>query len=202
MQVDVRVDARQALARLEALGPRVYGPSVARALNRTAGTVRKVAGKEIKDGLGGVLKSRYVKALMAIRPRATRSSLIAGVRALGRKYIPVGTFDPVQTYGGTYVKIGKRRVFINHAWVAHPKGWARPAVRVRSADWKGQLVDHVVVRRKRIARGGPDNPIAEILVPGVPALFVEKRLQNVMTITARKRFPEVLAQELRYQLSK
>jgi len=202
LKIDVRMDNRLALVKLRVLGDRVYGQGVARALNRAAGTVRAVAAREISKDMKGYLKTNEIRKAIVIKPRATRVKLEAVVRAGGRTNVPIAVFKPRPNKRGVSVRIGGKAVQLDGAWVSQPRGWNRDAVRVRAPSWKVQRFDALERRTKRARRGGPDYPLAEIVAPGVPALFIEDRVRRLMSTEARRRFQEVLAQELRYAMSR
>jgi len=202
MKLDVRLDNRLALVKLRLLGDRVFGQGVARALNRAAGTVRAVAAREIAKDLKGYLKTNEVRKAMVIRPRATRVRLEAVVRAGGRRNIPITAFKVRANGKGVSAKIAGKSVQIDGAWISSPRGWNREAVRVRSSSWQVQRFDSVSRRTRRTAKKGADYPLAEIVAPGVPALFIEERVQKLMRTEAQRRFQTVLAQELRYAMSR
>jgi len=202
VKLDVRVDNRVGLLKLQLLGERVYGQGVARALNRAAGRVRAVAAREIAKDLKGYLKTNEIRKAMVIKPRATRAKLEAIVRAGGRRNVPITAFKVRGNGRGVSARIAGKAVQIDGAWIASPKGWNRDAVRVRAQSWRVQRFDQVDRRTRRARRGGPDYPLAEIVAPGVPELFIERRVQQLMRTEAQRRFQEVIAQEFRYAMSR
>lgn len=198
--LDVRFDAKQALAELSAIGEDVRDRATVRALNRTASTVRAVAAREIGKQLRGAIKIGAIKKAIWI-DRAKRGNLVAVVTAKGRKRIPIGEFAFTRTPRGLRTRAPGVGGEILHAFT-RPRG-GREAVMVRAPTPKGQTWPIVQLRRGRGSRlvpfPRPDLPISELFVPGVPARFVEASVLSAMTRAARARFAQVLDQELRFR---
>jgi hypothetical protein len=194
--IDVRYDNRRLLARLESLRTGVKERATSRALNRTITTVRAEAAREISRELGPPFRVGTVRGSLRVK-RATRASLTAILTAGGRRNLPLGFFRARQTRTGVSARVGGRAVTIPGAFINDKYG--RDVVRVRAASFKGQQFDAVSRRNKRVQRRGPDFPVAEVLVPGIPARFIEQRVQQKMTATARTRFSTVLAQEIAFE---
>lgn len=198
IEIDFRHDA--AVQRLRALQRDVYEKVMVRALNRTATTVRSEAARLMKKEIGAGVKVGEIRKSIRII-RANPVTLVAIVRPSGRKRIPLTAFGARQTRAGVTVRIGGRTVRIPGAWIRQPRGWNREAVRVRAPSFKAQLYTAIDTRRKRVPeyRGRPDFPIAEVMAPGLPTIFVQTNVMDALKRTARERFARVIAQEIKFR---
>jgi len=197
LTVSVNDNLTLAASRLAGIQAQIKDVAIARALNRTAVTVRASAAREISRELGGAIKVGQVRK--AIRQRnASRDQLAAVLTATGRRIIPLSAFRPRQTAAGVTVRIGSRSVSVLGAFITRSG-----AVRMRTPDWKAALYDQVQRRRRRIARGDvPDFPIAQLFAPGVPAVFVQPAILNAQEQLARERFGVEFERQLRFALTK
>lgn len=198
--IEISFDKDAAVQRLKRLERDIYEKAMARALNRTAASVRAEAARRIKREIGSKYKIGELKKSIAVI-RANTTTLVAIVRPSGRKRIPLAAFNPRQTASGVTVRLGNRTVSIPHAFIRRPRGWDREAVRIRAPAWKAQLVQDVQFRPRRSGeyRGKPDYPIAEVMAPGVPILFVQANVMAALKAHARERFATIIAQELRFR---
>jgi hypothetical protein len=195
MNIDVRFDAKRAIATLEGYRRGIGERAIARALNRTGTTVRAEAARLIAPQVRPI-KINEIRRAITIR-RATPANLVTVVRAGGRRRIPITALGATQNRRGVRVRIGGRSVLIPHAFIQPVRG-GRDAARIRAPDFKGQLFDQVRFRGKRVQRSGPDFPVAEIFAPGIPAAFVDREVLVALGRVARARFVVALAQELRF----
>jgi hypothetical protein len=195
MRIDVHFDAKRAIAALEGYREGVGARAVSRALNRTATTVRAEAARVIAPQVRP-LRIGEIRRAIAVR-RSTPDTLVAVVRAGGRRRIPITALGARQTRAGVRVRVGGRSFLIQHAFIGPVRG-GRDGARIRAPDFKGQLVDAVRYRQKRVNRSGMDVPIAEIFAPGIPAVFVERQVLEVLGRVARERFAVAIAQEVRF----
>jgi len=214
MRIDVRFDAAKATASLSAYQAKVRDKALVKALNRTATTVRAVGARLITDELKP-LKVGEIKKAISIK-FANRNTLVAVVRANGRKRIPLTALGALQTKTGVKVRIGGKAVTIEHAFINKVRK-GRLGVRLRAFDFKAQLFEAVKFRGRRDRaldyrnkrgaapsgrRGDPDFPIAEIMAPGVPLVFVQQKVMQGMRRVALERFATVVAQEVKFLSSK
>jgi hypothetical protein len=198
MRLDVDLNKGAIEAQLRAISFELQDKIVPRALNRTATTVRASVAREIASDLSGALKVGEVKKAIRLI-RATRATMVAILRASGRKRIPLTAFRSFRQSkkGGVTVRVGETRYAIPQAFV-RPRG-GRSAALVRAASFGAQLVDALQLRRKRVRKRGPDYPIAEIFAPGVPFLFVQGKIESLVRREAPARFAQVIAQELKFR---
>lgn len=199
MKLDVRFGAARAVASLSAYHSKIRDRALVRALNRTATTVRAVAARLIAPEVKP-LPIAEIKKAIAIE-RATRSKLVAVVRAGGRKRIPLTMLGARQTKTGVTVRVGGKVYTIAHAFINEVRG-SRLGARVRAPDFKAQLLNAVKFRAKRLRRSGIDYPIAEVMAPGVPTVFVQAKIMQGMRRAAIERFNTVIAQEVKFLQSK
>jgi hypothetical protein len=213
MRLDVRFDAQRALASLSAYQAKVRDKALVKALNRTATTVRAVGARAIAAEMKPA-KVTEVKKAISIN-FASRAKLVAVVRANGRKRIPLTAMGARPTNKGVTVRVGGKVYTIAHAFINKVRK-GRRGVRIRAPDFRAQLVDAVKFRAgkgyrqqaglvsarsgRRLAAG--DYPIAEIMAPGVPLVFVQRGVMRAMRAAALDRFRTVLEQEVKYLANK
>ncbi len=199
MRLDVRFDAAKAVASLTAYQNNLRDKVIVKALNRAATTIRAVGARLIAAEMKPITVSE-VKKSMQIIP-AIKFKLVAIVRANGRKRIPLTALGAKQTKTGVTVRIGGKVYTIAHAFINKVRK-GRPGVRIRADDFKAQLVNAVKFRGKRAAHGGLDYPIAEVMAPGIPTVFVQDKIMRGMTKVAIERFSVVVEQEVKFLQSK
>jgi hypothetical protein len=171
--------------------------AAARSLNRVGVTARQVVAPVIAKELNDALPEPVIRRAIQFR-NARGERLYIDLRALGGRRIAAKLFRPRQTRAGVTIRIGRRTVRIEKAFIT-PSG----AVRVRGPSWKPQFFDQVQLRNKRTGykakrdqKGRPDYPIPQIYVPGVPRVFLETTVVDTVQRTARERFPVLFAREL------
>lgn len=200
MQIDVQFNARNATVALSSLRRGIQEGAVSRALNKTAVTVRAEAARAIVRRLGRIKVGDVRKSIQLMR--STKATLVAKVVARGLRRIPLTSFGAVQTRTGVRVRVLGKVYTIPHAYIRARSG-GRDAVRIRAQSFRAQLVNlGVTFRGHRVVSTGPDYPIAEIMVPGLPLIFVENEIQRALATVARTRFATVIAQEVRFELAK
>lgn len=175
LKIDVRSDIKQAVARLEANVDRVLPQATARALNRTATTVRAQASRRIRERYN--LKAGAIRAQMRIS-RANRGRLTAEVIASGRP-IPLIEFSARQTRKGVSVQVirGRRKVRL-HAFVAKMR------------------TGHVGVFERTSSKR---LPIRELFSVSLPSAFTQKEILTSIEQVAVERFRIELERELRFR---
>jgi hypothetical protein len=171
--------------------------AAARSLNRVGVTARQVVAPVIAKELNDALPEPVIRRSIQFR-NARGDRLYIDLRAVGGRRIAAKLFRPRQTRAGVTIRIGRRTVRIDKAFIT-PSG----AVRVRGPSWRPQFFDQVELRNKRTGYRGkrdqgakPDYPIPQIFVPGVPRVFLETTVVNSVQRTARERFPVLFAREL------
>jgi len=171
--------------------------AAARSLNRVGVTARQVVAPVIAKQLNDALPEPVIRRAIKFR-NARGDRLYVDLRAVGGRRIAAKLFKPRQTRAGVQIRIGRRTVRIDKAFIT-PSG----AVRVRGPSWKPQFFDQVELRNKRTGYRGkkkkdarPDYPIPQIYVPGVPRVFLETTVVDTVQRTARDRFPVLFAREL------
>lgn len=179
---------RQQFADLEA---KQIGQAAARALNRVGVSARQAAAPVIARELDGALPEPVIRRAIKFR-NARGDRLYIDLRAVGGRNLAARLFRPRQTKTGVTIRVGSRSVRIDGAFLTQ-KG----AVRVRGPDWKAQRFDQMRLRTKRLRRGNvPDLPIPQIVLPGVPRVFLEGTVVEAVRRVARERFPVEFAREL------
>lgn len=181
IHIDVRADIRKAQIFLQALGENGTKRATARALNRTATTVRAEAARLIRKKRA--LRIGEIKKALSIK-RATTGSLAATVTAKGRsisirhfaKYGPRGVTVRIAEGGKrTLLTRYGNKAFVNPVW--------RPGVFVRTT-------------KKRL-------PIeAWTRVPGIPTVFVQQAIVDAIKRVVAHVFPARIKHELEYEIAK
>lgn len=226
--IEIRVDQDSAVLQLRAMQRDIAEKAIVRALNKTAVTVRAEAAstiaKELRAGREFSVNNIRNK-MMAIR-RADVIRLTALVIAKKPYTLPAALFvtrapkrkqrrgqTSYRTFSARYaqrtdgVQIGYRgkKIMLPGAWIAAAPG-GREVVRVRSYSFKAQIMTDL---QRRFGKGSrmmpasePDYPIAEVRVPGVPRIFMERVLVEKWKRIAQERFAVVIAQEINYLKSK
>lgn len=177
LQIDVRSDFKQAVARLQASFDRTVLPqATASALNRTATTGRVQASRRIRERYN--LKAGAIRAQMRI-VRANRGRLTAEVIASGRP-IPLIEFAARQVGTGVSVSVirGSRKVRL-HAFIAKMK--------------TGHVGVYERTSRRRL-------PIKELFSVSLPRAFTRAEILTSIERVAIERFRIELARELRFRM--
>jgi hypothetical protein len=197
IEVDVRHDLRQVAARFSGQVRAQMRPAIARALNRTATSVRAGTGREIRKVYN--IKQGSVRAQIKIT-RATRNELEARVTASGRP-IPLIEFGARQTKRGVTVKVKRRggRKLIPGAFVA-TVGAGHRGVFIRAQS--GTRTKRDQAERKRVAPKYSDLPIAELLTLSIPKAFTNREVLAALERVARVRFPVEFERELNFLRSR
>jgi hypothetical protein len=200
MRIDVAFDPEALQLQLRTLRTDIRSGVIVRALNRTLTTVGAEAAREISKDLSPVLKVAQAKKALTFR-KATRTTLTARLIAAQKKRIPAGLWRSSQVARGVRSTAPGIRGLILHAFLR--KRYGRTAIMIRSVTPKAQtwpIVKPRVGRGSRINPGdGPDYPISEIYVPGVPQSFVRRVLSAKMRSIATRRFAQIVDQELKFR---
>jgi hypothetical protein len=178
-KIDIRTNAREVVLELQRLGEEFTEKACARALNRTATTVRAEAARRIGQVYN--IKSSAAKDHMVIF-RAHRKRLVAAIVARGRP-IPILQFDARQTRAGVTVRIkrgARKRI---------PEGF----IATMRSGHRG-----VFIRQRAGGERAGRLPIEEIFSLSLPRAFTARAVMDTIARIAVTRSAEVLAQELRY----
>lgn len=175
LRIDVRSDIKEVVARLQADVDRLLPQATARALNRTATTVRAQATRRIRERYN--LKAGVIRAQLRIN-RADRNRLTAEVIASGRP-IPLIEFSARQTRAGVSVRVirGQRKVR-RHAFIAK------------------MHTGHVGVFERTSSKR---LPIKELFSVSLPVAFARKEILAALEQVAVERFRIEFERELRFR---
>lgn len=183
IRIDVQADLREVEKMFRGLGPGV-DRAAARALNKTAITVRAQAARDIQQKRN--LKIGTIKQSLKIR-RARHNRLSVEIEATG-KAIAIRHFGARQSGKGVTVKIlrkGKRTVlrkFGNKAFIS------------KKASMGGNVFVRTTAKRLPIVKWPG--------VPGIASVFEQKQIEQRMRREARKIWPKRLRQELNFEIEK
>jgi hypothetical protein len=197
LRVDLGAEFETIRQRFAQLTTAQVRQAAARSLNRVGVTARQAVAPVIEKELNGALPLPVIRRAIQFR-NARGERLFIDLRAVGGRRIAAKLFSPRQTRAGVTIRIGRRSVRIDKAFIT-PSG----AVRVRGPSWRPQFFDQVELRNKRTNYRGkrdpnakPDYPIPQIFVPGVPRVFLQTTVVDTVQRTARERFPVLFAREL------
>jgi hypothetical protein len=192
MKVSVDVDVREAIAKLRSIGDDM-NKAVPRALNRVAASVKGVAARSIRDELGSPIRLKDVRNVIRVT-NATRLTLTALVRAGGSRTIPASLFGAAPNRTGVSFRYRGRRVRVPHAFFGRGR---LKGIFIRAKSFSWQTYPQIDFRSKRVNRTGLDYPVSQIRVPGIPAIFVEAVIADIMRKAANDRFPIEFARAVR-----
>jgi hypothetical protein len=203
LRVDLGTDFESIRQRFAQLTTAQVRQAAARSLNRVGVTARQAVAPVIEKELNGALPLPMIRRAIQFR-NARGERLFIDLRAVGGRRIAAKLFSPRQTRAGVTIRIGRRSVRIDKAFIT-PSGHVRvrgPTSRPEGG-WRPQFFDQVELRNKRTGYRGkkeknarPDYPIPMIVVPGVPRVFLQTTVVDTVQRTARERFPVLFAREL------
>jgi hypothetical protein len=183
IDISVKADIRRATAFLRAVEKSVVPRATARALNRTATSVRAEAAREMQKKRA--LRIGVIKGAMFMK-RASTKNLTATVGVSGQP-IPIRHFARVGIRGITVTiqKGSKRRLLQRNG----NKAFTNPRL-------GGGLSIFVREGKKRL-------PISKWRpVPGLPHVFVQNAVLNALRRVVDRVFPPRLEHELKYEISR
>lgn len=190
--IEVKIDSREIQTFLNAASIKNVRKALARSLNRTMITVRKVAAQEIKKGLR--LSSKEIKDAIPIKGKASPNQPIASQEAtLGAssKHFSMSKFKPKATSSGIRVNITGSPQVVNHAFLATmPNGGRSVFIRSRYTEKKGTI--------RRVGKNRSELPIQKVVYKSMIQILpdVTAPLQRVAT----ERFQEEFNRNLSFFL--
>ncbi len=190
VKLEVTIDSRQLNVFLNAVNVKTVRKALARSLNRTMITVRKVAAQEIQKGLK--LSSKEIKDAIPIKNKASPSQPIASQEVqLGasREHFSFSKFHPTQVSLGVRVNITGSPQIEKHAFIATmPNGGKSVFIRSRYTSKKGTI--------KRVGKNRKELPIQKVVYKSMVQILptVTATLQTIAT----ERFQEEFNRNLSY----
>lgn len=184
ISIDVQFDARELRLQLDRLHDSAVDAAMARALNRTATSVRAQVSREIRTALP--VSARALKKRLTIR-RANRADLVATIKA-GRDYDPaLGNFSPrwkQKQAGGATVKLkGAGRLTVLGSFTA-PTKWGGVGV------YKRLTARRYPIKFLRASDAG---------LPTLRAAFLQAAADSGIQRLAVERFRTEYERELRFR---
>jgi len=187
MQVDVRDNIKQVLARMEGFSRDVVEKATVSALNRVADQAVTQAAREIRDK-GYNFKAARIKAAIRVI-RASTGKLTASVR-VKRKPTPLIDFDARETRKGVTVKVQGKRAVIPHAFIATmPSGHRGVFVRKDGGTH--------LYKRKGGRIISTQLPIRELYGPSIGAAYANDAIQEAMARSIASNFEARLRHEIK-----
>jgi hypothetical protein len=191
VQIDLSDNFQDVRRQFSRLSDTDIARAAARALNRAAPSGRNAAAPVIHERLQRSMPVAQVKKYLRYS-RASPGRLFVDLSSLGSKIIRAAKFSPLKTSTGVTIRVGTRSIRLPGAFIT-PSG----AVRVRSPDWKAQLVAGMRRRTERVERGDvPDYPIAQLFVPGPSRVFLDREIVEVVRRASSARFQSEFARDL------
>lgn len=187
MQIDVRFEIEQAIAKIDRVKKEVADKAIVRALNRVAEQSRTESGQQIRAA-GYDLKAGDIKAAISLR-RASAGNVRAVVKASGRP-IPLIKYAARQTRKGVTVSVKNGRRLIPGAFIATMQS-GHTGVFIRAGSGHKKV-------RQRTGMNWSGLPIKELFGPSIPSAFINKTVQEALVASVRQRFPERLKHELAF----
>jgi len=193
MRITADVDVRGAIAEVRRVRGEFPDKAIAQALNRTATTVRARAAREISKRMGPPFAINKVRRFIHIE-KARKTSLIVTIRGRGRAEINLAWYQSRQTSTGMAVRVGGRTLTIEHAFFPRAGGkFLRGAnagelftkkIFIRGTTNKKTLYTKAVYRP-----GGKRFPIQSLTAPGIPTVFQERVVDQILRGVVAERFP-------------
>ena len=194
MEVDVRTNIREVLARLGRQRDDVLEKAIPRALNRTGQMAITASTRGIREE-GYNFKASEIKDAIAML-QATRAKLTTTLK-VRRRTKSLMLFNPVQTKDGVRVKVHGAAKLIKHAFIGQLRN-GRTGVFVEDKA-AGKVVLRRAKQYKRGSRGGwHDYPVRKLYGPSVGGVYGTERIQRDVLQFIGQTFPARLAHEIEY----
>ena len=191
MQIDVRTNIDQVLARMEAYRRQVVDRAIVLALNRCVEMARTDAARELRRA-GYRLKASAFKASISIT-KASTGHLVATLR-VNRKPLPLIEYEARQTTTGVSVRVNSSRKTVRHAFIAK-----------MASGHRGVFVRAGGAKHKKVVKGGKNRwsglPIKELFGPSIGGAYASNKVQAAMAKSIAENFNRRLAHEVK-RLSK
>jgi len=197
MQVDVRDNIAQVLAKMDSYKRDVVDKAASRALNRTAEMAGTRFSRDARSQ-GYNFSASEIKAAMRFM-RASQGRLVAGIK-IKRRTKSLMEFNPRESKQGVSVKVVGQRKMIKGAFIAQRLN-GRQGVFIED-----RAAGKIVVRRskqyKKGSKGGwQAYPCKKLYGPSVGGAAANERMQALMQEAIRTIFPERMKHEVK-QLSR
>jgi len=200
VEVNVRDNLSQVLARFDRIKADVVDKAIPRALNRTTEMARTAASRElVADGYS--FKPSEIKDAISLL-KATKGKLISTMR-VKRRTKSLMDFSPQQTSAGVSVKIHKGRKVIRHAFIGQLRN-GRYGVYIEDKT-AGKTVLRTKSGKggkgKKVKQGWKDYPVRKLYGPSVGGSYSTDNIQSIMMRIIGETFESRLAHEIK-QLSR
>ena len=194
MQIDVRDNIREVLARMKQHQRDVLDKAIPRALNRTAEMARTNASRELRDQGYNFKASEIKDAISLLKASASRLSTTLRVK---RRTKSLMAFSPRASKAGVTVKVHGQAKLIKGAFIAQRQNGVQ-AVYVEDKS-AGKVVLRFAKQYKKGSRGGwHDFPGRKLYGPSVGGTYATERIQALMRIFITGTFSDRLAHEIQF----
>jgi len=195
VSISADVDVRGALRDLKATYGKIPEKIIPQAINKVASKVRTEAAREISARMGPPFKVNVVRKSVKIY-KASKTKPVAVVQGRGRDVsLSRYPFKSSRKLPGVTAKIGKQRVFVEHAfYVPRFKQIFIRATKSGPARYGSESY--------RAASGAkrPDLPIQRLTAPGVEATMANEVILSKLRQIAEVRFPIEAERALRFSM--
>ena len=194
MQIDVRNNIDEVLARMHTYRRDVLDKAIPRALNRTSEMARTASSRVLRNE-GYNFSASEIKQAIALA-KATSTNLVTTMK-IRRRTKSLMAFNPRESKAGVSVKVHGQRKTIKGAFIAQRRnGVSGVFVEDKGA---GKIVLRFAKTYKRGSRGGwHDYPARKLYGPSVGGTYATDRIQQLMLIFINQTFTERLAHEIQY----
>lgn len=193
MQVDVRDNISQVLARMDGYKREVVQQAVPRALNRTADMTVTAASRELRADGYNFSASEIKGAISLMKANSSRLTVIMRVR---RKVKSLMDFSPRESKAGVTVKVHGAKKLIKGAFLAQRQnGLSGVYIEDKGA---GKIIVRHAKQYKRGSRGGWQSlPAKKLYGPSVGGVYATDKIQEIMQRLIATNFEERLAHEIK-----
>lgn len=194
MQVSVRTNIAQVLARMDRQRQDVLDKAIPRALNRTADMAKTQTARVMKSDGYNFTVSEIKQAISIIKANAGKRTVTLKTR---RQTKSLMAFSPRASKAGVTVKVHGKSKLIKGAFIAQRRnGVSGVYVEDKAA---GKVVLRFAKQYKRGSRGGwHDYPARKLYGPSVGGASANERIQSLMGAFISQTFSDRLAHEIAY----
>ena len=194
MQIDVRTNITQVLARMEAYKRDVVEKAIPRALNRTGEMARTQAGRTLRQAGYNFKAGEIGDAIYLSKASSSRLTLVMRVRRRAKFLMK---FNAKETKAGVYVTVKGTRKLIKGAFIGQLRnGEQQIFIEDKAA---GKTILRKTKDHKHGSSGGwHAYPVRKLYGPSVGGAYANNQVQAAMGKFIAERFAQRLQQEIKY----
>lgn len=197
MQIDVRSNVTQVLARMQRYREDVVDKAIPRALNRVGEQARTYAARKLREAGYNFKRAEILDAIRLVKANSARKRITMYVRRRAKLLLQ---FDARETKDGVTVKVKGQRKLIRGAFIGQLRNGDR-AVFIEDKN-AGKVVLRRARQYKHGSRGGwQAYPVRKLYGPSVGGAYKNEQVLSDMQRYVAAAFEKRLAHEVR-QLSR